>query len=80
MRRLSALGSSSCHPPREGAGYSADAPVRLVGQHLGQAFHHLDDSLGLAVAQSLVEAQGGRIWVESTPGEGTVFRFTVLLM
>jgi signal transduction histidine kinase len=36
--------------------------------------------LGLAVAQSLVEAQGGRIWVESTPGEGTVFRFTLPLM
>lgn len=33
--------------------------------------------LGLAVAQSLVEAQGGRIWAESTPGEGTVFRFTL---
>jgi hypothetical protein len=27
----------------------------------------------LAVAQSLVEAQSGRIWVESTLGEGTVF-------
>ncbi|MFL7791102.1 MAG: ATP-binding protein [Anaerolineae bacterium] len=26
--------------------------------------------LGLSVAQSLVQAQGGRIWVESTPGEG----------
>jgi signal transduction histidine kinase len=36
--------------------------------------------LGLAVAQSLVEAQSGRIWVESTPGEGTVFRFTLPLM
>jgi signal transduction histidine kinase len=36
--------------------------------------------LGLAVAQSLVEAQGGRIWVESTPGEGTVFRFTLPLV
>jgi signal transduction histidine kinase len=33
--------------------------------------------LGLSVAQSLVEAQGGRIWAESTPGEGTVFRFTL---
>jgi signal transduction histidine kinase len=33
--------------------------------------------LGLSVAQSLVEAQRGRIWAESTPGEGTVFRFTL---
>ncbi len=33
--------------------------------------------LGLSVAQSLVEAQGGRIWVESTVGEGTTFRFTL---
>ena len=33
--------------------------------------------LGLAVAQSLVEAQGGRIWVESVLGEGTTFRFTL---
>jgi len=36
--------------------------------------------LGLSVAQSLVEAQGGRIWVESTLGEGAVFRFTLLLV
>jgi two-component system sensor histidine kinase BaeS len=33
--------------------------------------------LGLAVAQSLVEAQGGRIRVESAPGEGSVFHFTL---
>jgi two-component system OmpR family sensor kinase/two-component system sensor histidine kinase BaeS len=35
--------------------------------------------LGLSVAKSLVEAQGGRIWGESTLGEGTVFRFTLPL-
>ena len=35
--------------------------------------------LGLSLAQSLVRAQGGRIWVESTPGEGMVFRFTLPL-
>jgi two-component system OmpR family sensor kinase len=33
--------------------------------------------LGLSVAQSLVEAQGGRIWAESTLGEGSTFRFTL---
>ena len=35
--------------------------------------------LSLSIAQSLVEAQAGRIWVESTPVEGTVFRFTLPL-
>jgi K+-sensing histidine kinase KdpD len=33
--------------------------------------------LGLAIAQKLVEAQGGRIWVESKVGAGTSFSFTL---
>ena len=35
--------------------------------------------LGLSVAQSLVNAQGGRIWAEGTPGKGASFRFRLPL-
>jgi two-component system sensor histidine kinase KdpD len=33
--------------------------------------------MGLAIARGIIEAHGGRIWVDSKPGHGAVFTFAL---
>jgi two-component system sensor kinase FixL len=33
--------------------------------------------VGLSISKRIIEAHGGKMWVEPNPGGGTVFRFTL---
>jgi signal transduction histidine kinase len=61
-----------------GPGIPAEHQARIFDQ-----FHQVDSSntkakggtgLGLAIAKQIVEMHGGRIWVQSTLGKGSIFQ------
>jgi PAS domain S-box-containing protein len=77
----------SCQPEGEGLRFAvADTGIGIAPEHVPYVFDRFWQArtlrragagLGLAIARSIVTAHGGRIGVESRPGEGSTFWFTL---
>ncbi|HET9598563.1 MAG TPA: ATP-binding protein [Anaeromyxobacteraceae bacterium] len=61
-----------------GPGISPEALAQVFDAYWSTARSRSDGTgLGLFISKGIVEAHGGRIWIESRLGEGTVVRFTI---
>jgi signal transduction histidine kinase/CheY-like chemotaxis protein len=66
-----------------------DSGIGIAAEHQGRMFEefqqvqgdlnraHQGTGLGLPISKRLIELHGGRIWVESAPGAGSTFSFTI---
>jgi PAS domain S-box-containing protein len=74
---------------REVVVYVVDQGIGITGEdqeYLFQPFSRVDSGLsrrtpgaglGLYLCRAIIEAHGGRIWIESVPGQGSTFRFSL---
>jgi signal transduction histidine kinase len=61
----------------------SDTGMGVAPQHTEQVFDPFfttkphGTGMGLRISRSIVESHGGRLWVDSVPGQGATFQFTL---
>ena len=75
-------GKRTIYVKDNGKGFDMKYVDKVFGafQRLHREDEYKGTGIGLSLVQRIINKHGGKIWVESQPGEGTIFYFYISLV